>query len=507
MTPNTNQILILELADAVLRSWWVVVAGVCLGAAVSEVALLSIPSMYESDAILFADAEKLPREMGRTTVPDAPAELQLNVLRSAVLRRENIERIVDDHFEGATSPDVRESFVGQVSAGISLVSNTDPRKPLVTIRYRDTDPERAARVVNSVANLVVAQNALIRAQKAAQVTTAVESLSRGVEAELAVVGREIRALRSQYPFQTDAQRPNNEQLLRKAEFDLDAVAKGRAAARDRLDVLLAEREVPATDALPNAPSSPRQDPRVVALEDEVEKLRHKYADTHPAIQSLLREIADLRVLSSPAESPSPNDSAQTAAAEPQPFDFAETHIRAARIEVDRLAAEEVRIAVERDRYRAYLAETPRVQQDLDELSRRRDRLEREFQAQQINIDTARTGQEIEEKDLGNPFEIVRPARPSQVPAWPNRLQFLGGGVAAGVLVFVGQLLARRLLRPVIASEGGLRALSEVPLLASIPVIPTPEASRRERRTRAWNWGLSAASAMAVVAVHAYRYLG
>jgi len=508
MTPNHNRILVLELADELLRSWWVVVAGVCLGAAVSEVVLLSIQPMYESDAVVFADAERLPREMVRTTVPDAPPELQLGVVRSAVLRRANIERVVQEQFKDAGSPEFRETLIDQVSAGIRFVSNADPRKPLLTISYRDTDPARAARVADAAADLVVAENASIRALKAAQVTKAVQSLSRGVETNLESVSRQIRELRSRYPFQTDAQRTNNEQLLRKAEADLEAVTQDLESARDRLASFEAERGSAApVEALPEAPGLPAtgSSARIAQLEAEIAQLRHKYVDSHPAIQTGLREIEDLR--RSTAGQPVPQPSASPAAvATPAPFDFLQSHIRAARLEVDRLTAEQTRTAAERDRYRTYLAETPRVQEELDELTLRRDRLERDFQAQQIKIDTARTGQQIEEEEIGNPFEKVRPARPSSVPAWPNRLQFLGGGIAAGLVLFVGPLLARRLLRPVIASEAGLRALGDVPVLVSIPMIPTPATLRHERHVRIRNWGLAAVSVIAVVAAQAVRLL-
>jgi uncharacterized protein involved in exopolysaccharide biosynthesis len=508
MTPAHNRILALEMADTLWRSWGCVVAGACLGAAASEVALQSIQPVYESAAVVFADAEKLPREMVRTTVPDAPPDLQLGVVRSAVLSYENIERLVREQFEDVGTAEVPESLIDRVAAGIQFSSNADPRKPLLTIRYRDTDPERAARVANAAANLVVAENASIRAQKAAQVTKAVQSLSRGVESDLESVNRQIRELHSRYPFQTDAQRATNEQMLRKAEADLVATQQDLAAARDRLASLEAEsgNAIP-VEPVGDTPGERATTPiaRIAELEAEVGKLRHKYLDTHPAIQSLLREIDDLR--RSTAGQAAPQESAPPqAVATPEPFDYLQTHIRSAHLEVDRLTAEQARIAAERDRYRSYLAETPRVQQDLDELTLRRDRLERDFQVQQMKIDTARTGQQIEEEELGNPFEIASGAFPASVPAWPKRPEFLGVGVVAGLLLIVGPLIARRLLRPVIASEAGLRALADVPVLVSIPVIPTPAAVRQVRIARLGNWGLAALAVIAVVAAHAVRFV-
>ena len=512
MTPNQNRILLLELADVLLRSWWLLVAGACLGAVGAEAVLYFLQPVYESRAVVFANAARLPQGMVRMTVPDAPAELQLGLVRGAVLTHDNIVSIARAQFERPPQPAVVDDLVERIKDNVAFESNADPRKALVTIRYRDTDRARAARVANAITTLVVSVNTEIRADKAAQVTKAFESLSRGVETELESVNRQIRELRSRYPFQTEDQREVNERKLRDAEAELDTVGKELANARDRLATSESEREsargfvFEPGDAAPDARGNPEFgfEKEIAKLQSEVEGLRLRYEDSHPKVQSKLGQIEELK-RRTPSEQPAtPPRETPAPVRALERFDYMESLIRAERHEVERLERENARLTAERDRYRGYIADTPRVQQDLEELNLRRQRLENDFDSQQAKIDTARTGQQIEEEELGNPFEIVDDAHPAAVPAWPNRLLFLGGGVLCGMLLFAGPLVAIRLIRPVISSEAGLRELGDVPVLVTIPVIPTTSSDRRARVLRLRNWGLVAASVVAVIAVQALR---
>ena len=51
---------------------------------------------------------------------------------------------------------------------------------------------------------------------------------------------------------------------------------------------------------------------------------------------------------------------------------------------------------------------------------------------------------------------------------------LAAGCVVGLALFVGPLILRRFLNPLVSSEAGLRAIVEIPVLVSIPRIPTAD---------------------------------
>ena len=60
----------------------------------------------------------------------------------------------------------------------------------------------------------------------------------------------------------------------------------------------------------------------------------------------------------------------------------------------------------------------------------------------------------------------------RLPVYPKPMRFYALGIFAGCLLFVGPLVAGRFLRPVVSSEAGLRSLTDVPVLVTIPRVVT-----------------------------------
>lgn len=90
------------------------------------------------------------------------------------------------------------------------------------------------------------------------------------------------------------------------------------------------------------------------------------------------------------------------------------------------------------------------------------------------------------------YEAAAPAAPLHGP-------LIVLGILTGCLIFVGPLLTRRFLNPIISCKEGLLSLSGVPLLARIPRIPTPGATRERAGYWIKNLALSLLSVAALVA--------
>ena len=97
MENNSQKIMILELVDTILRSWWTLVAGTCLGVAAAMLALQYMPRVYEAATRLNLSSRTLPGEFYTDTVAgDEDPELQLAQLREQVLSERYLRNIIDD---------------------------------------------------------------------------------------------------------------------------------------------------------------------------------------------------------------------------------------------------------------------------------------------------------------------------------------------------------------------------------------------------------------------------
>jgi uncharacterized protein involved in exopolysaccharide biosynthesis len=152
------------------------------------------------------------------------------------------------------------------------------------------------------------------------------------------------------------------------------------------------------------------------------------------------------------------------------------------------------------KYERRINATPAVGQKLDELSMGLDALTRKAESYRSKYETARDSQKLEEDSKMGRFQVIDAAVPPSVPLSPKPAQLHGMGLIAGLLLFVGPVLLRQILRPTVGSEARLRELSEVPILVSIPSLDTPETLRRARFVKVKNFGFSMLSVAVLAAV-------
>lgn len=99
----------------------------------------------------------------------------------------------------------------------------------------------------------------------------------------------------------------------------------------------------------------------------------------------------------------------------------------------------------------------------------------------------------EETQTAGKLEVIERATPPSIPLRPIPAMIYAVGVLAGLLVFVGPLLAKALLDPMISSRAGLLQALEVPVLVSIPRVATDEVLQAARGRRLRNVLVSLAS--------------
>src|SRR5262245_33415296 len=103
----------LEVADRLMRSWWTVVAGLCLGLSGALVALHYLPKTYEATTKILVTPPKLPQEFVKTTVNDDTA-LRIAALREAVLSRPYLETLIKKAYGTPSSEPETQALLGSI---------------------------------------------------------------------------------------------------------------------------------------------------------------------------------------------------------------------------------------------------------------------------------------------------------------------------------------------------------------------------------------------------------
>lgn len=510
MVSNTEprNVLILELVDNALQSWWTFVAAVCLGLAGSLIVLAHTPSVYEAVARLNLSSEKLPREFFNDTVPgDDDPDLQLAVLRQSVLSEPYLDSIVSQVFDPVATAAQRAVLANRVRANVRVVRPM--RSNYFQIRYRDNDPHRAATIANLLAKIYVEENLKLRVRGAQETVETLDGLVNRKLQELQDKRREISEFRAKHPQQTDADLPETRVLLRDARSELEKLREGRSILEEQVDLLQVQKEQGQLIQTPSlerpAGTGTSSGLTLATLEAELRDLLIKYSDNHPDVVKKRKQIETYRELA--GHEPEPEPAPESPPERQSDFSVWDVQITSALGEIKKLGTEEKRIRSRIAEYERRLAGTPGIQNRLEELDNEVTILEREYGELRTRAERAKSSEMVEEAGRGSQFEIIDAAAPPSTPFYPQPVRMHTVAIALGLLLFVGPIMVRGILLPVIGSEARLAAATDVPVLVAIPTITTPLTSGRRRKLWMKNIFLALLCITALVAVLGLRFAG
>src|SRR5262245_20064882 len=140
------------------RRRWIGLGVAWLAAVIGAFFVTNIPDRYEAGARVFVDTQSVlkPLLSGLTVQPDI--DQQLTILSRTLVSRPNVERVIrmtDMDLQIKSAPQ-KEDMIERVQRGVRIsTAGREDRDNLYSIRYQDTDPDQAKRVVQSLLTIFV----------------------------------------------------------------------------------------------------------------------------------------------------------------------------------------------------------------------------------------------------------------------------------------------------------------------------------------------------------------
>jgi polysaccharide chain length determinant protein (PEP-CTERM system associated) len=499
----------LEVADRLMRSWWTVVAGACLGLSGSLLALHYLPKTYEATTKILVAPPKLPQEFVKNTINDDTA-LRIAALREAVLSRPYMMKLIDESYgtnrSEAETQVLLQSIRGRVEVNVERFSREGTG--LFAVKFRDSDPKRAAAFVNDLADLYIKENSKYRSGRAQETTTTLEQLARDVRKQLEAKEKVIADFRSQHLYELPERTDANLRLLESRQRDLDANIKSLQSAQEHLRLLEAQLQSSgASTPYPSASASPVDSyaARVAQLQRELAALKARYLDSHPEVRAKERELDDFVASAQTAPQRDAANKGDKPVVAKAPMSPLEREVRTQSADVAGLQQEQTRIRSDIALYSGRIERAPQVQQQLEERTKGYDALLQQYKQYESSVESAKGAQTIEEAQKGQQFEVIERAIPPAFPVQPIPAVIFALGLALGLFFVAGPIILLGFVRPTVQSEELLRSFVSVPILVSIPRIETAAVKRKAVVDRVRNIVLSTLSVavLAIVVVAMY----
>jgi polysaccharide chain length determinant protein (PEP-CTERM system associated) len=498
-----------------VRRRWTAILAFVIPAVAGFTVIATLPNVYRSTAVVLIERQQVAEALVRPTVT-GELEARLHAISQEALSRARLEELIRRlklHPPGradATMDDLTDRMRRDIS--IELRTSESRGQAGTTnafaLSYRARDPLTAAVVTNTLASFYVEENARMRERQATGTATFLQTQLATAKLRLDEQERRVSAFRAQHvgelPQQMGANIAQLESLNNQLRLNADQqvrAAERRQAARAQLaeaSALGLGSNVGAAGT-PITPESPAM--RLARLRQELSSARARFHPTHPTLIRLRAEVAAAEAEAAQARRGDPLAGDEALLASPYALRLREA-VQAADAEARILKAEEDRLKQTIAALQRRVENTPRREQEFQELARDYDATSQHYQSLLKRHEEAQLAETMEARQKGEHFRILDRAVPSRAPSAPRRVRLMVVCLALSGALAVGVTLLAEVVDSSFHSVQELRAFTLAPVLVSIPRIVTD----RDRRVaeRRFNQ-LAVGTAVALLLVVALSY--
>jgi protein tyrosine kinase modulator len=490
-----------SVLDLVRTVWerrrWMAIFIFVLPLAAATTFIASVPSIYESTATILVERQQVPETLVRPTVTSL-LETRLQTISQDILSRSRLEALITRF---SLYPELRtthpvEALVERMRGDIRLdIKGADPRGRAGTmvafaISYRGRDPKTVAQVTNTLASSYIEENLRVRERQASGTAQFLKAQLEETRIKLDNQERVVSAFKKRYvgelPQQMQANLASVEQL--NAQLRLNSMNLMRLEEKRDLLSMQLPADVPAVGSSAVRPPDPLA-LNLATLRQQLQELSVKFTDAHPSVIAKKAQIAALEERMSherpAAESAAPAQGDKRPAVAGPPLSPQVARVSRAisegEAEIKILKDEDKRLRQTLALYEQRVSNTPRREQEFQEMSRDYDAAKELYQSLVKRLDEAQLGESMEQRQKGEQFRFLDAALASAVPAAPKRPRLFAIAVALSLGLAVGAVVLAEMLDTSFHTIDALRGFTKVPVIAGIPRIVTDADAAHQRR--------------------------
>jgi succinoglycan biosynthesis transport protein ExoP len=471
----------LEYCRLIFRYRWAILLGTLALTLGFTIVIGRLPNVYQATTTILVDPQQIPEKYVSPAVASDPSD-RLNIITQQVLSRTRLQTIIDDldlysQLRKQISP---EEVIEQMRHNITIQvkQGSGPELSTFTITFEDRDPHTVALVANRLATSFIHWNVSSREQQVSGTKDFLSSELQEAKQDLQQQEDKLRRFKMSHLGETPDQINNNFQALSGLRSSLEA----NQQAMNRLDgekIMLTQLPEPLPAAATSAMTQrERLEQQKRELEANIEQLRLQYSDRYPDVVRMSHRLEGIkgRLAALPTDttnSPMPEEKRSATGVRLELLDK----------EMKRLKAEQAKFQSQISSYQAKIDAAPLREQELIGLTRNYDTSKQHYQALLDSSFSIGMAADLEEKQKGERFTVLDPARVPMTPAKPKRRILIFASAVAALAFSIFVVIAKELISPGVKTEAELKLLlpTGVRIVGLIPVIRTSADDRMDRQ--------------------------
>lgn len=442
-----------DVALGVLRRRkWVGVIALTATLSLAVPLVVFLPDVYRGVATVLVENQDASSALVRASIPEL--ETRLITIQQELLSRARLSDLIarlDLYAAWRRRGEPMEGLAERLRRDIRVeLSRNDRGRPTTSglkISYIGLDAKSAAAVPNALATLYVEENSRIRERQTGHMAdflkSQLETARQAVLLQEARLNRFKRQRAGHLPEQVTMNLVTLERLNTRLRMNSDEQSR------------LRERQ----DRIAGATPAREEASDLQTLKQRLADLQSKFTDKHPDVIRTKAQIVEAErqraIISAPAAPASPTHSGGGSEAE-----------------LASLQREERVLRSEIVAYEQRIHSAPEVEQELEALERDYDVAKESYGSIQKRYDEAQLAVSLEQSKNAESFRVLDSAIVPLGPAAPNRMRLLIMAFFFAVASGIGAMLLTEHLDTSFHSVGELRQFTSIPVLATIPFVPS-----------------------------------
>jgi polysaccharide chain length determinant protein (PEP-CTERM system associated) len=492
----------------------------------------TLPDIYQASMLISIVPQRVPDEFVRSTVT-LRTEERLNAITVQIMSRSALEPMINEFdlysAERARLPmeDIVQEMQESITVGLERPTSNqrDMGPSAFHVQFTYPDAALAARVTQRLGSIFVDQNARDRGALAKATDEFLQNQLKEARDRLEALERRMESFRERHGNELPTQLQSNLVAIQNAQLQIQALVEASARDRDRklmLERLYQEAQnepavappvavaavapAPGGDSLMQAAAgTPEQ--QLAAARTRLESLRTRLTPEHPDIVRTKRSIAELEAKVATARS---ERDAETPAPSPTSAEDAQRRerLRAMRAEIESLdrqtafkETEEQRLRALATEYQRRIEAVPGVESEWTVLTRDYDTQQAAYKELLTKSEASKVALNLEDRQIGENFRVLDPARVPVKPVSPKRIQISAIGIILGIGLMLGIVAFLEFRDASFRTEEEVTSVLAMPVLAILPYVETDA----EKTRRVWRLAGIAAAAVVVATGAAYVF--
>lgn len=482
------------------RKWWLIVSLFVTWVIITAASWI-IPSKYVSDSLILIQRQSLS---DKVVTPNVQIDLQqrLDTMTQKVLSRSNLKRLIDkfklysnevnnsnsDEVVDLMRKDIKIELVVPGQANATQVSRKAGDLTGFTVSYTGKSPNVAQQVTQELSGLFIRENIDTTQEINKGATDFLQMQLDEAAKDLAQQEAKLKEFKGHHLGELPEQLTSNLQILQGLQGRMQGASDALNHAQQQelyLQSLLGQYGGSGKSDDTTGGSAPVEiDQRLTAMRAELAGLKTKYTDKHPDIVHLEQDIAATEALKKNMEKESldnPGTASSSSSKGQNSLAQIKSQLKANELEISNRRRDLQMVEAQMAAYQGRLNQTPVSEQELSNIERDHQQSLANYNSLLAKKQAADLASDLVNRQQGDTLQLVDPASLPEKPSFPDHFKFSLGGIAAGLALGLGLVVAMELRAPTVYNEEQAATVVNAPILTAIPSLSTASERAQVKR--------------------------